>query len=241
MDREMEAGTPTLFRPIPNEYGTLDSPHEIEFALLKCNGAVFSQEEQIKIETWLTAPKLSTPLYFVPNGKKSITGPIPYYYGVFTKTEWIPGRKGFQSVKLTFMPTTVYPFMKGTIKIELKRDSNKKIQIPKNNQDEYIYPVITLKDHGGSLSIENLSTGEPVMKLTGLPTGSDLSIDCENCFVLDLTNKKILTFTEIGWTKVSDIVWLRLCEGKNELELKGTGTVIIDYEMPYKKVGGWFE
>ena len=131
--------------------------------------------------------------------------------------------------------------MKGSIKIELKRDASKKIQIPKVNQDEYIYPVITLRDHGGSLSIENLSTGDPAMNLTELPTGSDLSIDCNNCFVLDLTQKKILTFTEIGWTKVSDIVWLRLCEGKNELELKGSGTVIIDYEMPYKKVGGWFE
>lgn len=114
MDRSMEAGTPTLFRPIPNEYGTLDDPQEIEFALLRCDGGIFTYDEQIKIETWLTAPRLSTPLYFVRNGNKSITGPTPYYYGVFTKTEWIPGGKGFIAVKLTFKPTTVYPFMKTT-------------------------------------------------------------------------------------------------------------------------------
>jgi hypothetical protein len=26
VDREMERGVPTLFRPIPNEYGALDNP-----------------------------------------------------------------------------------------------------------------------------------------------------------------------------------------------------------------------
>jgi hypothetical protein len=114
MEREIEGGSPTLFRPIPNEYGTLDDPQEIEFSLLKCNGSLFTKEEQVRIETWLTAPKLSIPLYFVPNGNKSITGPTPYYYGVFTRTSWVPGGKGFLSVTLTFKPTTVYPFMKGS-------------------------------------------------------------------------------------------------------------------------------
>ena len=102
MEREMQRGTPTLSRPIPNEYGALDTPQEITFTLLKCGAEMITKDEQILIETWLTAPKLSVPLYFIPSGKKSITGPTPYYYGIFTRTEWIPGGQGFQAVNLTF-------------------------------------------------------------------------------------------------------------------------------------------
>lgn len=42
LEREMQGGSPTLFRPIPNEYGTLDNPQEIVFTLLKCNGEIFT-------------------------------------------------------------------------------------------------------------------------------------------------------------------------------------------------------
>ena len=183
MDREMEAGTPTIFRPIPNEYGTLDSPQEIEFALLKCGGDVFSHEEQIRIETWLTEPTLSIPLYFVPNGKKSITGPTPYYYGVFTRTEWVPGGKGFQSVKLTFKPTTVYPFMKGTSRIKLNgNEVTKKINITKVS-DKDIYPVIRIKDNNGNFSVQNETLDDKKMDLTGLSRYDDIVIDCDKCII----------------------------------------------------------
>lgn len=239
MDREMEAGTPTLFRPIPNEYGTLDSPQEIEITILKCNGQVFTYEEQIKIETWLTEPTLSTPLYFVPNGKKSITGPTPYYYGVFTRTEWVPGGKGFQCVKLTFKPTTVYPFMKGTAKIKLNgNETSKKISISKVT-DQDIYPVIRIKDNNGDFEIENESLGDKRMKLTGISAYDEVVIDCKNCIITG--DGRALSFTDIGWTKVSDIVWLRLSQSVNNLDIKGNGAVTITYEVPYKKVGGWFE
>lgn len=239
MDRSMEAGTPTLFRPIPNEYGTLDDPQEIEFALLRCDGGIFTYDEQIKIETWLTAPRLSTPLYFVRNGNKSITGPTPYYYGVFTKTEWIPGGKGFIAVKLTFKPTTVYPFMKTTQRISLKGDKSKKISISKVNLDEYLYPVIVIKNNSGDFSVQNTSVGDQAMELTGISAYDNVVIDCKNCIITG--DERALSFTEVGWLTPADIVWLRLCQGKNELELEGNGEVTITYEVPYKKVGGWFE
>ena len=242
MDREMQAGTPSIFRPVPNEYGTLDNPQEIEFTLLKCGGGIFSYDEQIKIETWLTAPRLSTPLYFVPNGKKSITGPTPYYYGVFTRTEWVPGGKGFIAVKLTFKPTTVYPYMKGTAKVSLNgNEVDKKISIPKVNPDEYLYPVISIKDNAGNFSVQNTSTGDKKMALTGVSSIDRLTIDCKNCIFKDEENGKVLSFSEVGWTKASDISWLRLRQGINNLEVQGNGAVTITYEMPYKKVGGWFE
>lgn len=239
MTREMQAGTPTIFRPIPNEYGTLDDPQEIEFTLLKCGGTIFSYEEQLKIETWLTEPTLSSPLYFVPNGKKSITGPTPYYYGVFTKTEWVPGGKGFRCVKLTFKPTTVYPFMKGTSRIKLNgNDASKKISISKVTNDD-IYPVIRIKENSGNFEIQNITLGDEPMKLTGISAYQDVVIDCKNCIITGDGNA--LSFSSVGWTKASDIVWLRLCQGVNNLEIKGNGTVTITYEIPYKKVGGWFE
>lgn len=145
IDRELKAGTPTLFRPIPNEYGTLDTPAEITFTLIKCGAGMFTKEEQVRIETWLTEPKLSIPLYFTPSGKKSITGPTPYYYGIFTKTEWIPGGKGFQGVNLVFQPTTAYPFMKVGERISVNSsDIIKKLSIPQIDSS-FIYPIITLK------------------------------------------------------------------------------------------------
>ena len=79
------------------------------------------------------------------------------------------------------------------------------------------------------------------MKLTGVSRIGELKIDCKNCIITDMDKKKVLSFYEIGWLSVSDIVWFRLCHGTNELEIKGNGTATISYEMPYKKVGGWFE
>lgn len=191
----MQGGNPTLSRPVPNEYGTLDTPNEIEFTIIKCGLALFTRDEQIKIETWLTAPKFSIPLYFVPSGKKSITGPTPYYYGVFTKTEWIPGGKGFYGVKLTFQPTTVYPFMKGSGKVGLKgSEMTKKISIPVVNPDEYIYPIITIKDNSSDFSIQNTSTGDNAMALT-ISSFANVEIDCKHCIITDLDKGKVLSFT----------------------------------------------
>jgi len=201
LERELQRGTPTLSRPIPNEYGALEAPAEITLSLLKCSAGLITKEEQIKIETWLTEPKLSTPLYFIPSGKKTITGPTPYYYGIFTRTEWIPGGGGFQAVKLTFQPTTVYPFMKVTEKINLKGNTDRKISVSRVD-DSYIYPVITLKDNNGDFSVLNTTTGDHIMKLTGISSISELSIDCKNCIITDLSTGKTLSFSEIGWKTV---------------------------------------
>ena len=129
---------------------------------------MFTKEEQVRIETWLTEPKLSIPLYFTPSGKKSITGPTPYYYGIFTKTEWIPGGKGFQGVNLVFQPTTAYPFMKVGERISVNStDIWKKLSIPQID-DSFIYPIVTLKENKANFSVENETLGDKVMSLTGI-------------------------------------------------------------------------
>jgi hypothetical protein len=113
--------------------------------------------------------------------------------------------------------------------------------IPVVNPDEYIYPVITIKDNNSSFSIQNISTGDKIMTLSGVSSISQLEIDCKNCIVSNLEIGESLSFTQMGWTTVSDISWLRMLPGANELEITGSGSVTITYEMPYKKVGGWFE
>lgn len=195
----MQRGTPTLSRPIPNEYGALDTPQEITFTLLKCGAEMITKDEQILIETWLTAPKLSVPLYFIPSGKKSITGPTPYYYGIFTRTEWIPGGQGFQAVNLTFQPTTVYPFMKVSERIALNGSEVSRRVSVAIVDDEYIYPVITIKENSSDFSILNESTGDNVMKLTGVGSFTNLSLDCKNCIITDLDTGNVLSFSDIGW------------------------------------------
>lgn len=163
---------------------------------MKCSGTEFTREEQRKIETWLTAPKISTPLYFIPSGKKPITGPTPYYYGIFTKTEWIPGGQGFQAVKLTFRPTTAYPFMKETIKIKLTgQQITKKITVPTLDTDECFYPAITIKGNKANLYIKNNSTGDNTMSITGVANVSNLSVDCKNCIIKNLDSNKVFSFT----------------------------------------------
>ena len=145
-------------------------------------------------------------------------------------------------MNLTFQPTTAYPYMKGVDKINLKgSEVTKKIMIPIVNPDEYIYPVITIKDNNSSFSIQNISTGDKIMAVSGVSSISQLEIDCKNCIVSNLETGESLSFTQMGWTTVSDISWLRMLPGANELEITGSGSVTITYEMPYKKVGGWFE
>ena len=129
--------------------------------------------------------------------------------------------------------------MKGTTRIKLNgNEATKKINITKISDND-IYPVIHIKDNNGNFSVQNETLGDKKMNLTGLSKFDDVVIDCDKCIITG--DGKALSFSQVGWTSVSDIVWLRLRQSVNNLELKGNGSVTISYEMPYKKVGGWFE
>ncbi len=61
--RKNMVGERTYYRPVANEFGTVyNDILTIKFGLVKCNG-LFTYEEQIAIETWLTSPLLSRWLY----------------------------------------------------------------------------------------------------------------------------------------------------------------------------------
>lgn len=132
--------------------------------------------------------------------------------------------------------------MKETIKIKLTgQQITKKITVPTLDTDECFYPAITIKGNKANLYIKNNSTGDNTMSITGVANVSNLSVDCKNCIIKNLDNNKVFSFTQIGWSSPSNIVWLRLRQGSNDLRITGNGQATLVYEMPYKKVGGWFE
>ena len=48
-----------------------------------------------------------------------------------------------------------------------------------------------------------------------------------------------LRFKDLGWQDIENIRWPRLLPGENLFTIKGDVDVKIEYDFPFKKVGGW--
>lgn len=247
MSRQKQEGSQTIARQITNEYGVIETPATLEFTLMKCGNEEITEQEQIIVENWLVNPTISQKLQFFPQGNKSIRGPKPYYYGVFTSTDWHPWRDGFYGVTVTFQATTAYPFVSHKTTVNGSGLSiTKSLFVEVGMMDnKYVYPVVKIQNNrGDTLQITNYSEEQvnDTMTLTGLSGYQTVVVDCNNCLIYYIDDdgmEKSLTFTDIGWDDASGIYWLRLTRGTNDLEITASGKVTISYETAYRKVGDW--
>ena len=153
MTRQLMGGSPTISRPIVNEYGTITDHLEFTYALMKADYTEFTEQEQITVERWLTSPKFSTPLIvydcdIVDRYK---------YYGKFTATEWMIGVEGYVAVTFTFSVNGSYAYE--THKGYIDSPSNYQMNEDRDNTwkynfncisdelEEWVYPTITF--YGG--------------------------------------------------------------------------------------------
>lgn len=234
--RESIVGNTTLTRPFPNEYGTTTDSLVFDYALVKVNNKPFTNEEQIEVERWLSSPKFSSKLQIIDNNGLETA----LYYGKFTKTEWHPCIGGWAGVTFTFENKGAYPYKHFSHTFNINERGTITFNCESDELEEYIYPVIsiTATENTEQVTIVNITDNNNVLSLRALDR-LEIIMDCDICMLKDATVDGVINFSDIGWSDIGNIYWLRLVPGENILEITGTININISYDAPYKKVGGW--
>lgn len=250
LSREIQKGGTTITRPIANEYGTTSNNYSFEYCLLKSDFEPFTDEEQIKVERWLTSPKYSTDLVVYDAEDNEVC----IYCGLFTNTSWIPHSKGYVAVNFTFECNSAYPFKQYTKTYSITSPITIILNCESDELNEYVYPILTIEEKRETafIDIKNKTDNNNTMSIRAYDRLA-MTFDCQHCIPTDERNVGIISYADLGWDDVGNIYWLRLLPGDNELEISiytkdGNGQrtdiesvadISISYRCPYKLVGGW--
>lgn len=240
--RETIIGSRTLTRPIANEYGTSYTPVSFSYSLIKEDMTPFSEEEQRTVEKWLTSPRYSDVLELIDCDGTSLRK----YKGKFVRTSWLPTHGGYAGVNFTFECVAPYAFISQTVTKEFPDEEAEEeetglweIDIPSDETEEYIYPVILIHaTEENTVTITNETDGDLQMIITTLPNRT-IRIDCDKCLLSDSSISGVVNFDDIGWDDVGNIYWLRLQSGTNVLNVTGEATITLQYDIVDKRAGDW--
>lgn len=236
--REIIKGEKTMLRQETNHYGAIYSDDSTyEFYLVKENGAGFTNEEQRKINKWLSSPTLVRPLKGIADDKE-----IVIYKGIFSNIGWkmITCNLGkLDAVQCTFVSDT--PFIWKHYEVSGEITTNDKftthIFVDSDDTECKIYPKVTISSASQTKQTVTISVdGENKMSILCRPT-LPICIDCKHCMVTDGTVTGLTNFEDIGWEDVGSISWLKLHDGYNTLNITGICTYKIEFDVPQKRVG----
>lgn len=234
--RESVVGNSSLTRQFPNEYGTMSDKLTFEYALIKKNEEPFTDEEQVTIESWLSSPKFSSELKVIDcDGTEAAI-----YYGKFTNTEWHTCAGGWSAVVFTFENKYAYPYKHFTHTFNISGSQTISFNCQSDELEEYVYPIITITatEETEQVTIVNKTDDDNTLTLRALDS-LPITMDCNLCMLTDETTNGVVDFKDVGWNDVGNIYWPRLVSGINTLSITGTIQLVISYDAPYKKVGGW--
>ena len=236
--RESIAGDITISRPIPNEYGTTYDKLVINYGLVKKDGGYFSDEEQEKIESWLTSPKTSIDLQLYDDTYNN----LEIYCGLFTSTEWYSLCGKWIGLMFEFTCNSAYgkKYFKQSFDVTSKQTIT--INNPTDELNEYIYPTVDIyqtSSTNANITIKNKTDNNNSMSLL-TRRNNHMILDCKNCIPYDQTSG-IITYQDLGWKDVGNIYWLRLLPGKNQIEIncEANVNISIEFDYIYKRIGGW--
>lgn len=209
MTRQRMSGDPTISRHQVNEYGTITDHLEFSYALMKADDTLFTLEEQIAVERWLTSPKFSSPLivYDCEHNQRY------KYNGLFTSTEWVVAGETYVAVSFTFSVNGSYPYE--THLIEIPRPVVQTVDAYGNSVwgftcecvsdelEEWVYPRIQIDGITGGSSSGGTESSVSHDDVTILPDDSQIIIDYDDGSFIDddgeyLIDNEEPTIDEVG-------------------------------------------
>lgn len=230
--RETIKGETTINRSVPNQYGTkYVSPPKPEFALIKEDQSVFTDNEQRIINRWLTSPKLPKWLEF----KKS-DNETTIYQGTFTDARFKPALNPIGVIcQFEFSSPYAWNFQEE----HFSTAGTYSIYVDSDETEEYVHPILTVKTETTTdITVKNITDNENSMNIhtyAKLP----MTFDCKLCIPSDDTIQDVISYKDLGWEDVGNIYWLRLLPGENVIQITGDADVRITYKCPHKKAGGF--
>lgn len=231
-ERETIKGETTINRSVPNQYGTkYVSTPKPEFALIKEDQSVFTNNEQQIINRWLTSPQLPKYLEF-----KKPDNEITIYRGTFTDVRFKPA---FNPIGAICQFEYDSPYAWKSQEKHFTTAGTYTIYVNSDETEKYVYPILTVKTETTTdIIVKNVTDNENSMNIHAyakLP----MTFDCKLCIPTDDTKQGAISYKDLGWEDVGNIYWLRLLPGENVIQITGDADVKITYKCPQKMVGGF--
>ncbi len=175
-----------------------------------------------------------------------------FYKGRFTETEWYIGGTGWAGIMFTFTCSTAYPYKKYYHSYDISGDTNIKINCQTDARDSYVYPVLKFANNISTdglvkdfnFKLKNMTDNNAELKAI-VQSGITIAWDCQNCIPWkylvedDNGSRSECLYSDLGWNDVGNIYWARLLHGNNDWIVTGNGTLTVEYNCQYKRVGGW--
>lgn len=256
-EKKVITGDTSIYKTVANEYGNMyDDVLEFEYTLIKFNDELITKEEQRKIETWLTSPKLSQYLQLFDatcDGDTLISSSTPQaiYCGTFIETSWIPCADGYVGVTFTFQCDSSYAWQfHDETRFATGTDDDVALYILTDDTQDYVYPRIkfTMRNDGEETIfhdveftfVNNTDNDSGFTMITQID--KTVVMDCRSCRITDNAGN-LFSYDDIGWGDIGNVYWPRLVNGFNNFtvstEENTTLEMNISYMSPMKIVGGW--
>lgn len=217
------------------------------FCIVKPDGSELTRPESIMINQWLTSSPLPQLLKF--NDKDSY---MLHYYAVCTQIKDVIVGGCFVGKELKFETNSAFAFMDKTEKsYDITTDEQTLyLNNPSDANNGIYYPSITISTASEEIIIENATDRKSVtLNTVNIPADAEgnkvLKLDCSKMAVLD-ANEKLIPASLLGWDEnyqshvsstgesITNIYWVRLLKGINELKIIGTCSLKIECEFPRK-------
>lgn len=231
--REIQKGEVAPNRSQANEYGTKYSDTlTFEIAIIKSDSSSFTEEEQRKINRWLTSSQFSQFAEFTSCTNKKTT-----YKGLFTDVRWKVSGIGIIGAVCEFTCNSMYSW--SVFSQSFNGPGTYRITADSDEEESYLYPVMTVTSNTSSdIEVCNITDNNHKMQIhanANLP----MRFDCRYCIPSAATTNNIISYADLGWADVGNIYWLRFLPGDNELKITGDAQVTISFKCPHKIMGGW--
>lgn len=176
-----------------------------------------------------------------------------FYKGRFTETNWYIAANGWAGLMFTFNCATAYPYRKYYHTYDISGDTNVKINCQTDALNSYVYPTVRFTNNTDTSSglvkdfnfvLKSKTDNNNELKAIVQP-GITIAFDCQNCipwkYLVEDNNgsRNECLYSDLGWSDVGNIYWARLSYGNNDWIVSGNGKLTVQYNAPYKIIGGW--
>lgn len=247
LNREIHKSEKNKIKVKDNIYGTNTSePISFHFSIVRINNKEITRPESIRINQWLTSSPLPQLLKF-----NDCDSYMLHYYAICTQiTDIVIGGK-LIGKEIIFDTNSPYAFMeKITKRFDITNTQTFYINNTADTYDGSYYPTITISTTSDCIIIENVTDKKSVtLDMTNIVEDADghkiITMNCTNMTIVDANNKLVYA-SDIGWnvdyqsyvsttdSYISNLYWLRLLNGMNEIKVTGSCNFKIECEFPRK-------
>lgn len=244
LDREIVKAEMNMVRHIPNQYGVkYQDVLPLEFDVFHKDGSAFTQQESRSINNWLMHDTYKR-FKVHDNNTDNV-----YYKVICTSIQDIT-LGTFNGKHIVMEADSPFGYANDTYRtIDAIASGDVSFSFNNTSDDGIYYPYCTViceGDYEEAIEIINKTDNATmILNMADVPIVDEKKVVNINSQKLILTdgNDNLLPLYKVGWQitpdpdkaiQSSELYWIRLLQGRNDLEIKGNGKVNFTFSFPRK-------